>query len=96
MKQDKEQWKDTILNSLEGLQKAEPNPFLFTRIQEKISQNGVIEDLSFLPIKAMVATVCLLLFVNVGAVVHSYKTTIQTSMEADEYLIPTYNFYDYE
>jgi len=44
----------------------------------------------------MVIAVCLLLFVNVGAVVHSYQTTIQTSIDSEEYLIPTYNFYDYE
>ncbi len=35
---DKEQWKNEILNSLHGLKRAEPNPFLFTRIEAALAK----------------------------------------------------------
>lgn len=96
MKPDKEQWKDEVLNSLEGMQKAELSPFLFTRIQETIAQNHVKEETFFLSVKAMVTMVSLLLFVNIGVVIYTYQVTPQINMETEKYLIPTYNFYDYE
>jgi hypothetical protein len=33
---EKEQWKDTVLSSLEGIKRAEAPPFLFTRIRARI------------------------------------------------------------
>lgn len=37
----KEQWKEEVLNSLDQLQAAEPNPFLLAKIKQKISEQGV-------------------------------------------------------
>ncbi|MEZ4966830.1 MAG: hypothetical protein R2791_16420 [Saprospiraceae bacterium] len=36
MDTEKEKWKDEVLNSLEGRQAAEPNPYLFTRVAQRI------------------------------------------------------------
>ena len=36
----KEQWKEEILNSLENMQPADPNPFLFAKIQHKLEEQG--------------------------------------------------------
>ncbi len=33
---EKEQWKDEVMSSLRGIKRAEANPFLFTRIEERI------------------------------------------------------------
>jgi hypothetical protein len=33
---EKEQWKDNVLSSLEGIKRAEAPPFLFTRIEARI------------------------------------------------------------
>jgi hypothetical protein len=35
---DKEQWKNDVMDSLRGIKRAEPNPFLFTRIEAAITQ----------------------------------------------------------
>jgi hypothetical protein len=32
-------WKDEILDSIKGIRKAEPNPFLFTRIEARLDQS---------------------------------------------------------
>jgi hypothetical protein len=34
---DKEQWKNDVMVSLHGIKRAEPNPFLFTRIEAAIT-----------------------------------------------------------
>ena len=34
---EQEKWTNEVLNSLEGMQKAEPSPYLYTRIQAKIA-----------------------------------------------------------
>ena len=39
---EKEQWKEEILNSLKGMKPAEPNAFLFTRLEAKLQKAGVM------------------------------------------------------
>jgi hypothetical protein len=34
----KEEWKDEVLNSLRGIRRAEPSPFLLTRIEAAVSR----------------------------------------------------------
>ncbi|TAE21755.1 MAG: hypothetical protein EAZ91_24750 [Cytophagales bacterium] len=38
MDRSKEQWQKEVMGSVEGLERAEPNPFLFAKIQHRIQQ----------------------------------------------------------
>ena len=59
---EKEQWKDEILNSLQNLQPAEPNPFLFTRIETHLQQST---GLSKLQVRLAGAFMVVLIILNV-------------------------------
>jgi hypothetical protein len=58
----KEKWKDDILNSLQGMERAEPNPFLYTRIEARLQADT---GLSKLQIRLAGALMIALLMVNV-------------------------------
>lgn len=44
----KEQWKEEILDSLENIQPAEPNPFLFAKIQRKLDEQRKAKSPTFI------------------------------------------------
>lgn len=37
---EQEKWTNEVLNSLDGMQKAEPSPYLYTRIQSKLNSGA--------------------------------------------------------
>jgi len=53
---EKEQWKDEVMNSLQGMKQAEPNAFLFTRIEAKLQKSVAIPQWQ-LRVAAIVLTV---------------------------------------
>ena len=59
------------LDSLNGIQRAEPIPFLFTRVMARINnkQNSVWEKLSYVFSKPAVAFATVILFIAINAVV---------------------------
>ncbi len=67
-------WKDEILGSLKGIQRAEPNPFLFTRIEAKISAEKPASASPILRWAALALVV--LLSVNTYALLSMRKNTI--------------------
>lgn len=62
-----EKWKDEILGSLEGVKSAEPSPFLYSKIRNRIkSKNDSIKvDISTPYLSLAFAGLLLLLVVNV-------------------------------
>lgn len=71
MKADKEAWKEEVMQSLNGIQRAEISPFIFTRIQEKTKHSRNEESIVPLPKLAMAfAAVLLLCALNVSAIKH--------------------------
>ena len=57
----KENWKDEVMNSLHGLQSAEPNAFLFTRIEAKLeTATGLTKH------QVRLAGVCLVLLLAIN------------------------------
>ena len=71
MKTDKEVWKEEVMQSLNGIQRAEISSFIFTRIQEKIKHSRSEESIVPLPKLAMAfAAVLLLCALNVSAIKH--------------------------
>lgn len=87
-----ETWKDDIINSMRGAKRAEPNPFLFTRIQSKLE--GEISSSSSLWKLATVLSFTLLAL-NVSLILWNQKTAAKTSTETSSYFIetPSYQLY---
>lgn len=83
---EKEKWKDDVLNSLQGLQRAEPNAFLFTRIEAKLEQTT---GLSKLQVRLAGAAMVLLLAVNLWVVSSKENTASQSNANA---LTTTYSY----
>lgn len=83
---EKEKWKDDVLNSLQGLQRAEPNAFLFTRIEAKLEQTT---GLSKLQVRLAGVAMVLLLAVNLWVVSSKENTASQSNANA---LTTTYSY----
>jgi TRAP-type C4-dicarboxylate transport system permease small subunit len=67
-----ENWNDdTILNSLAGMKRAEPSPFLFTRIEARLQK---ATQLTTTQLRVATAALIILLAVNVWAI-SSRQTT---------------------
>ena len=82
-------WKDEILNSMRGANRAEPNPFLFTRIQSKLE--GEITSSSRLWKLATVLSF-ILLALNISLILWNQKTTARATTENSSYLIETSSY----
>ena len=99
----KEKYIDGIMDSLDGVQRATPGLFFFTRVsarllREQKSSWQVIARLVARPAIA-ISGLCLILLVNTWAVTHSAKTASRKGTElalVDEYVITSSNLYYYE
>lgn len=68
---DKEKWINNILNSAEGIKRAEPNPFLFPKIISRIN-SGEVSSV-FIPRKKAIlffASILLLAVLNMGTILY--------------------------
>lgn len=65
---DKEKWKDDVLNSVKGLKRAEPNPFLFTRIKQRLQEEQTAALIPRSKIRWAAAGFALLCALNVWVV----------------------------
>ena len=78
---EKEQWKDEILNSLKGMKLAEPNAFLFTRIEAKLQVSVAMPQwqvrLATIVLALLLAANALIVFRNdekaIQSVNHEYR-----------------------
>ncbi len=79
---------DAILNSTDGIKRAEANPFLYTRIMSKLGEErsvwAVISGFVTRP-AVVLSTLCLVIVLNVFVVVNSKedKATAQTNSLTD-------------
>lgn len=65
MRMQQEQWVNEVMNSLDGLQKAEGNPYLHTRVMAKLDNPAPIKKGSLRPLYALASVVVLILMLNV-------------------------------
>jgi hypothetical protein len=96
---------EKTLGSLDGIKKASPVPFFFTRVQAALNnaERNVYEKLSvFITRPAiLIAGICFILLLNVIAV-FDQKNPIQSAtdnfeqLSADEYNIAVNSYYQYE
>lgn len=88
-----EQWKDEILDSLRGAKRAEPNPFLFTRIANRIESIKQPIGISPGQIRLAVSLCLLLVMVNVTLMVrHLNSSTENTEPETSTYSLSSHQY----
>ncbi len=69
---EREAWKDEVLESLQGLEPFRPDPFLFTRIQSRISSSDRPAALvARIPLGASLVGLFLLAALNVAVIVQA-------------------------
>ncbi len=94
MEPEKEKWINDVLRSLDGLQRAEPNPFLYAKIYNRLTGREVPDRVSLRTAWLTVASFSLLALLNwwiaVGKpdAVHS-PTSPLSSMATEMQLYPT-------
>jgi hypothetical protein len=83
-----EPWKDDIIDSMRGAKRAEPNPFLFTRILSQIETSDQSVRQSYFKVRVVVSLCALILILNVTLIVRHVKTSAQNS-ESSAYSLNT-------
>lgn len=67
----KEQWINEVLESTQGMQKAEPGPFLFEKVTARIEKSKLVpienENTSYFKWRFLIAA-CIIIVVNVFAI----------------------------
>jgi len=97
---DKEQKTEQILNSLDGMSRAEASPFLFTRIQEKLKQTREVYPgvkVSLRTVFLSLSGLALLLFLNLYSFKNTGSETTENNMQelAGEYGLSNENGFYY-
>ena len=104
-KKDIESRIEETLNSLEGIRRAEANPFLYTRIQARLDRSrGVFEKIALIAGKPVFAVLLLLIVVGSNLVVMWKGSADASAVKqeqtqfavADEYHLDVPALYDYE
>jgi hypothetical protein len=102
---DMEQKLETVLNSLDGIQRAKPTPYFYTRLRAKMARGErgwSVAGLISRPAYAL-AMVCTVILINVWIVMSDKeedpvaafpKTAVQQL--PDEYNVAVATFYEYE
>ncbi|MEM1323183.1 MAG: hypothetical protein AAGG75_23155 [Bacteroidota bacterium] len=99
MEKDKQQWIDRVLGSLEGSQRAQPRPELFTKIETELFDSE--QDIILMPqLRMIAAAVALLVLVNIG-LLSQYdqkngqdSATVVNTSALDRPLLSNYKLYE--
>lgn len=66
---DKERWIDGVLNSTEGMRKAEPEANFYQQVLQKINRPATVKGVT-MPLKQWAAAAILLLALNISSIVY--------------------------
>ena len=97
MEPEKEQWIRKVMGSLDNVQRAEPNPFLFTRIEQRLQSAPPAAYVSTRLVWLVAASFGLLVFLNAQLIRQRQSTPDNGSLNtvvSDMQLYPTANLYD--
>lgn len=89
-------WKDNILNSLEGMERAKPAEGTFQKISSTINYEKSIESSSELQWIAIAATVSLLIATNLYLVLRDDKIPTESNPSSYPSLVSNFNIYQNE
>lgn len=93
----KKQKIENILNSIDGIEKAEPRPFFFGRLQERMKDTAVkssfVERFTALVARPSIAfaAIIIIVFVNVFVVLNHSKSTQSNTATSDLATIDEYS-----
>jgi hypothetical protein len=90
---DKERWKDDVLDSVKGIKPVEPNPFLFTRIKQRLQEGQSPALIPKSKIRLAAIGLVLLCALNVWAVVSSSERQDTRQSDAGMLDISPYQLY---
>jgi hypothetical protein len=89
---------DKTLNSVEGIQKASANPYLFTRIRARLERHEKSfwsRAITFISRPAIaVATVVVAIFINTAVFFESKSESTQSTTEGEQLFANDYNLTD--
>lgn len=89
---DKEKWINEVMSSTEGMQKAEPNPFLYSKIAFRMQQKEKQQDrFNKVFIPRWVAVVILLVLVNCFSIIKMLNRQQQQHAGANTHLLSEFN-----
>ena|SRR5579872_1450764 len=93
----KEKWIDEVLNSAQGIKRAQPGADLYEKITDKLSRSQSVA-VSF-PVKQWAAAAILLLALNVGSVIYfdrqensAASVTTGNPIASEIQTVTTYNY----
>ena len=89
MSNEKENWKEEVLNSLHGLKRAKPAPFLFTRLEARLEKS--LHTITVRQVQWATVALVFLLVLNTYVIVRSNQS-MQNST-AQEYSLTRFNAY---
>ena len=96
---------DEVLNSLDGINRAQPRPFLFTRLEARMqSEKNIWFRLSSFMARPAVAfaCICFVLIINAMVIFMTYSTVSSLTQQGnelattDEYSQVSSNLYEFE
>ncbi len=83
MKKNQEQWIDEVLGSLQGMQAAEGNPHLHTRVLARLQQNSSRQPVQVKWVYAMAGIFTIMLLLNVIGWTSSATTDSNSSVDIE-------------
>ncbi len=89
---EKDSWKDEIVTSLEGIQRAKPNPFLFTRIEARIEESKP-QIVHFSSLRWAAVGLAVLLMINTWAILSFKSAGASTSGNQSSYSLSYFQSY---
>ncbi|MEO8416279.1 MAG: hypothetical protein ABI472_21640 [Ginsengibacter sp.] len=96
---------DDVMQSMNGIKKASPRPFLFTRLEARmLNERNIWSEISSFVARPVIAFACICFVLVLNAMVILLSGTSGNSLTqqgselatADEYSQVSYNFYDFE
>jgi hypothetical protein len=88
---EKEKWIDEVMSSLQGAQRAEPNPFLFTRIEERL-KSKVAAWVPVPKLSLVLSGIALLCALNFFALKFSATKNTKAGGASSAYSLNTINY----
>lgn len=93
--EEKEIWTEKVLQSLEGINRAEPRDDLFNEISSKVEEKSPVKVISLNEFK-WIAAVVFLIFINTYSIINQFsiKTKISNNETAEISIITNYSLYN--
>ncbi len=76
-----EQWKDEVMDSLNGLERVKPNPFLFAKIRDRIGRQEAIETVGPAGLRLAFASIAILVAINISVLISNSRIGNATGFE---------------